>query len=288
MLCRTAGPAQSEPCSKPLWRDAELGGQIVGRYIQVMHHQRDVPLSHAVRSTSLTRAGAGQTLDGSSDPEPKAGSRSLGATVLQDVRPAVEVLDVGGSLGVVESSGCAVEDFEVRLGLICCCVSLWRQLLDVRLGLTYQLVEPEAMEGSACSCFVAESLQLLLRLAECVVGLVEPVGASHGAGNLGLEGVEPGRVHALRHGRLDDPGQASDVLTALFGADEAAGNWHEHYLTWRAERIAQVEKELGSGLDEVAEFLADFAARVKALGPSGYLRSLSGTEDDRRPIDRKD
>ena len=87
---------------------------------------------------------------------------------------------------------------------------------------------------------------------------------------------------------VDSPGAASDVLTALFGADGAEGNWHDHYRTWRAERIAEVEKDLGSGLDGVAEFLADFAARIKALGPSGYLRSLSGAEDERTPIDDKE
>lgn len=87
----------------------------------------------------------------------------------------------------------------------------------------------------------------------------------------------------LRSIGVQDPDDASEVLTALFGADRAAGNWHEHYRTWRAERIAQVEKDLGSGLDEAAEFLADFAARIKALGPSGYLRSMSGTEDDPKP-----
>lgn len=84
----------------------------------------------------------------------------------------------------------------------------------------------------------------------------------------------------LRSIGVQDPNDASEVLTALFGADGAAGNWHAHYRTWRTERIAQVEKDLGSGLDEAAEFLADFAARIRALGPSGYLRSMSGTEDD--------
>ena len=87
---------------------------------------------------------------------------------------------------------------------------------------------------------------------------------------------------------VDAPGGASEVLTAMFGADGAAGNWHDHYRTWRAERIAEVEKDLGSGLDEVAEFLADFAARIKALGPSGYLRSMAGAEDERKPIDEKE
>lgn len=92
----------------------------------------------------------------------------------------------------------------------------------------------------------------------------------------------------LRSIGIDDPGEASAVLTALFGADGAAGNWQDQYRTWRARRIAEVEKDLGSGLDEVAEFLAEFAARIKALGPSGYLRSLSGAEDERKPLDEKE
>lgn len=91
----------------------------------------------------------------------------------------------------------------------------------------------------------------------------------------------------LRSIGVENPDDASEVLTALFGADGATGNWHEHYRTWRTERIAQVEKDLSSGLDEAAEFLADFAARIKALGPSGYLRSMSGTEDDRKPIEEE-
>ena len=91
----------------------------------------------------------------------------------------------------------------------------------------------------------------------------------------------------LRSIGVQDPDDASEVLTALFGADAAAGNWHEHYRTWRTERIAQIEKDLGSGLDEAAEFLASFAAQIKALGPSGYLRSMAGTEDNRKPIEEE-
>jgi transcriptional regulator with XRE-family HTH domain len=89
----------------------------------------------------------------------------------------------------------------------------------------------------------------------------------------------------LRAMGVQDPDMASEILTVLFGAEGAVGNWHEHFRTWRAERIAAIEKEFGSDLDEVAEFLADFAAKVKSLGPSGYLRSVSGTEDERNSLD---
>lgn len=92
----------------------------------------------------------------------------------------------------------------------------------------------------------------------------------------------------LRAIGIQDPEAASEILTTLFGVDDAIGNWHEHFRTWRAKRIAEVEKEFGSGLDEVADFLADFAAKVKSLGPSGYLRSISGTEDERDPLDEEE
>jgi hypothetical protein len=90
--------------------------------------------------------------------------------------------------------------------------------------------------------------------------------------------------------RLDDikiqnPDGTDDVLTALFGADAGAGNWHQHFRTWRAERLREVEREYGTQLDEVADFLADFAAKIKAVGPSGYLQSMDWQESDRPPLD---
>jgi transcriptional regulator with XRE-family HTH domain len=90
--------------------------------------------------------------------------------------------------------------------------------------------------------------------------------------------------------RLDDikiqnPDGTDDVLTALFGADAGAGNWHQHFRTWRAERLREVEREYGTQLDEVADFLADFAARIKAIGPSGFLQSMDWQEGDRPPLD---
>lgn len=76
--------------------------------------------------------------------------------------------------------------------------------------------------------------------------------------------------------KLENPDNADDVLTAIFGdPDAGAGNWHQPFRTWRAERLRQVERQYGTQLDEVADFLADFAATIKALGPSGYLRSMS-------------
>lgn len=75
--------------------------------------------------------------------------------------------------------------------------------------------------------------------------------------------------------KIDDPDASDEVLAAIFGPENAATNWHEHFRTWRKRRLREVEVEYGDRLDEVAEFLAEFASKIKALGPAGYLRSTS-------------
>ncbi len=80
------------------------------------------------------------------------------------------------------------------------------------------------------------------------------------------------RLAEIRRG---DPDASDDVLAAVFGSDESAAGWHDDFRTWRKHRLREVEVEYGDQLDEVAEFLAEFASKVKALGPAGYLRSTS-------------
>jgi transcriptional regulator with XRE-family HTH domain len=75
--------------------------------------------------------------------------------------------------------------------------------------------------------------------------------------------------------KIDNPEAADEVLAAIFGPEGAARNWHQHFRTWRRHRLREIEVEYGDPLDEVADFLAEFAAKVKALGPAGYLRSTS-------------
>lgn len=75
--------------------------------------------------------------------------------------------------------------------------------------------------------------------------------------------------------KINDPDASDQVLAAIFGPENAATNWHQHFRTWRKHRLREVEVEYGDRLDEVAEFLAEFASKVKALGPAGYLRSAS-------------
>lgn len=75
--------------------------------------------------------------------------------------------------------------------------------------------------------------------------------------------------------KIENPEAADEVLVAIFGPENAATNWQKHFRTWRKERLREIEVEYGDRLDEVAEFLVDFASKVKALGPAGYLRSMS-------------
>jgi DNA-directed RNA polymerase specialized sigma24 family protein len=48
----------------------------------------------------------------------------------------------------------------------------------------------------------------------------------------------------------------------------------------RKRRLRQVERQYGDKLDEVADFLAEFAAQVKAVGPKTYLESMAYNERD--------
>ena len=83
--------------------------------------------------------------------------------------------------------------------------------------------------------------------------------------------------------KISDPDASDQVLAAIFGPEHAAANWHQHFRTWRKARLREIEVEYGDRLDEVAEVLAEFATKVKALGPAGYLRSTSHRAGE--PID---
>lgn len=75
---------------------------------------------------------------------------------------------------------------------------------------------------------------------------------------------------------ITDPDTVDDLAAAVFGDREAgAGNWHDHYRTWRKKRLRQMAHTYGDRLDEVAEFLGEFAAQLTQLGPAGYLQSMA-------------
>lgn len=86
--------------------------------------------------------------------------------------------------------------------------------------------------------------------------------------------------------KINDTDASDQVLAAIFGPENAATNWHQHFRTWRKHRLREIEVEYGDRLDEVAELLADFANKIKALGPAGYLRSTSHRAGE--PVDTED
>ena len=79
---------------------------------------------------------------------------------------------------------------------------------------------------------------------------------------------------------IRNPGEADEALVAILGAKTATGAWHDHFRTWRKRRLREVERQYGDRLDEVADFLADFAAKIKAVGPKTYLESMAHNERD--------
>jgi transcriptional regulator with XRE-family HTH domain len=74
---------------------------------------------------------------------------------------------------------------------------------------------------------------------------------------------------------LNIPQDLDPVMAVVLGAprDFSFLNWHEHFRTWRKKRIALLAREYGDQLDDLADVLSDFAARIKTFGPEGYLQS---------------
>jgi transcriptional regulator with XRE-family HTH domain len=79
---------------------------------------------------------------------------------------------------------------------------------------------------------------------------------------------------------LKNPEEANEAVAAIWGADWAAHNWAPHFRTWRKKRLAALARQYGDRLDEVAEFLAEFATQVKAAGPKTYLQWMAHRQDE--------
>lgn len=81
--------------------------------------------------------------------------------------------------------------------------------------------------------------------------------------------------------RINNPEDTDATLAAIFGGpEEGARNWHESFRTWRKKRLREVEREYGDRLDETALFLKEFATKIEALGPRGYLQSMAHREGE--------
>ena len=79
---------------------------------------------------------------------------------------------------------------------------------------------------------------------------------------------------------LTSPEKADATAAAIFGEEYAVNNWHRHFRTWRKQRLLEVERQYHDRLDEVADFLGEFSARLKALGPRQYLQVTSHKDGD--------
>lgn len=80
--------------------------------------------------------------------------------------------------------------------------------------------------------------------------------------------------------RINNPEETDAALAAIFGPEGGARNWHESFRTWRKKRLAEMERGYGDRLDEVAAFLKDFATKIEAFGPRGYLESMAHREGE--------
>lgn len=86
---------------------------------------------------------------------------------------------------------------------------------------------------------------------------------------------------------VTNPEEVDGILAALFGAEAAANNWHDHFRTWRKKRLAKLAATYGDQLEEVAEFLAEFALQIKSFGPKAYLQSKAHRRGE-EPLDDLD
>lgn len=79
---------------------------------------------------------------------------------------------------------------------------------------------------------------------------------------------------------LNVPTDLDPIMATVLGANPASMNWHDHFRTWRKNRIALLAREYGDRLDDVADVLADFAAQIKTFGPQGYLQATAHREGE--------
>ena len=75
--------------------------------------------------------------------------------------------------------------------------------------------------------------------------------------------------------KIKNPEESDAILAAIYGTDEPVGNWHQSFRTWRKRRLDDLASQYGDRLDEVALFLKEFAMKIEASGPAGYLQSMA-------------
>lgn len=75
--------------------------------------------------------------------------------------------------------------------------------------------------------------------------------------------------------KIKNPEESDAILAAIYGTDEPVENWHPSFRTWRKRRLDDLASQYGDRLDEVALFLKEFATKIEASGPAGYLQSMA-------------
>jgi hypothetical protein len=82
---------------------------------------------------------------------------------------------------------------------------------------------------------------------------------------------------------LNIPEDLDPIMAAVLGApSDVAYLSYDHFRTWRKNRIALLAREYGDQLDDLAEVLSDFAAKIKTFGPEGYMQSMAHRGERRR------
>ena len=97
---------------------------------------------------------------------------------------------------------------------------------------------------------------------------------------LGREHQLPPFDERLAEINISNPDETDAALAAIFGAENAARNWHQSFRTWRRKRLIQMEREYGDRLDQAAATFREFGLQVEAMGPRGYLEAMSYRDGD--------
>jgi transcriptional regulator with XRE-family HTH domain len=122
-------------------------------------------------------------------------------------------------------------------------------------------------------------------IADTGLPLVQIYFAILGSGT-GLELIDE-RLEQLG---LHIPQELDPVMAAVLGApkDVSYLNWHDHFRIWRKKRIDLLAREYGDQLDDIADVLSEFAAKLKTFGPRGYLQSIAHKDGEESFIPQAD
>jgi len=91
----------------------------------------------------------------------------------------------------------------------------------------------------------------------------------------------------LKEIQINNPEESDAILAAIHGTTEPIENWHASFRIWRKRRLDDLASQYGDRLDEVALFLKEFATKIEASGPAGYLQWMAHRQGE-TPINDPD